>query len=152
MFEDEASFWLDGTLHQTWSKVGVQPRVDTFGLRKTAHVYGAVSVEEALFSYQFSPVFNGHTFHEFLVLLVEQYDGRKVFLNIDNGPCHRLDKAGTLRGLALRPSWCASHRPSAKRWGGTLASLHCRRCGDRQRTSGGATCEHLEKVVWRRDR
>ena len=29
VFEDEASFWLDGTLHQTWSPVGVQPRVDT---------------------------------------------------------------------------------------------------------------------------
>ena len=94
MFEDEASFWLDGTLHQTWSRVGVQPRVDTFGLRKTAHVYGAVSVDEAMFSYQFSPVFNGHTFHEFLVLLVEQYDGRKVFLIVDNGPCHWLDEAG----------------------------------------------------------
>jgi len=22
VFEDEASFWLDGTLHQTWSEVG----------------------------------------------------------------------------------------------------------------------------------
>jgi hypothetical protein len=31
MFGDEASFWLDGTLHVTWSRVGVQPRVDTFG-------------------------------------------------------------------------------------------------------------------------
>ena len=27
MYEDEASFWLDGTLHQTWARVGVQPRV-----------------------------------------------------------------------------------------------------------------------------
>lgn len=94
MFEDEASFWLDGTLHQTWSRIGVQPRVDTFGLRKTAHVSGAVSVDEAMFSSQFSPVFNGHTFHEFLILLVEQYDGRKVFLIMDNGPCHWLDEAG----------------------------------------------------------
>jgi hypothetical protein len=42
MFGDEASFWLDGTLHQTWSRIGIQPRVDTFGERKTAHVYGAI--------------------------------------------------------------------------------------------------------------
>lgn len=45
MFGDEASFWLDGTLHRTWSRVGVQPRVDTFGTRKTAHVFGALSLE-----------------------------------------------------------------------------------------------------------
>ena len=41
VFEDEASFWVDGTLHQTWSRVGVQPRVATRGERKTAHVFGA---------------------------------------------------------------------------------------------------------------
>lgn len=54
MFEDEASFWLDGTLHRTWSRVGVQPRVDTYGQRKTAHVFGAVSLEEAAFAYEFA--------------------------------------------------------------------------------------------------
>ena len=94
-FEDEASFWLDGTLHQTWSPVGVQPRVDTYGLRKTAHVYGALTVEEKpRFTHQFSEVFNGHTFHQFLELLVAENRGRKVFLIIDNGPCHWLDAAG----------------------------------------------------------
>ena len=45
-FGDEASFWLDGTLHQTWARVGCQPRVDTFGMRKTAHVFGIVTLEE----------------------------------------------------------------------------------------------------------
>jgi len=94
-FEDEASFWLDGTLHQTWSRKGVQPRVDTYGLRKTAHVFGAISVEEKPhFTYQFSDVFNGHTFHQFLEHLTAQHRGRKVFLIIDNGPCHWLDDAG----------------------------------------------------------
>jgi hypothetical protein len=44
MFGDEASFWLDGTLHRTWSRVGVQPRVDTYGMRKTGHVFGAISL------------------------------------------------------------------------------------------------------------
>jgi putative transposase len=81
-------------LHRTWSRVGVQPRVDTYGLRKTAHIFGAVSLDEARFTYQFAPVFNGGTFHEFLRLLVRRYPGRKVFLIIDNAPCHRLDEAG----------------------------------------------------------
>ena len=61
LFEDEASFWLDGTLHRTWAPVGQQPRVDTFGMRKTAHVYGAVSVEDARFCFQFADVFNAAT-------------------------------------------------------------------------------------------
>lgn len=94
LFEDEASFWLDGTLHQTWSPVGVQPRVPTYGLRKTAHVFGAISLDEAAFHYRFAPVFNGHTFHLFLMQLVEHYAGRKIFAILDNGPCHWLDEAG----------------------------------------------------------
>lgn len=95
MFGDEASFWLDGTLHQTWSRVGVQPRVDTFGMRKTAHVYGAVSVEaRPHFVYQFATVFNGATFLDFLKELIARCPRRKVFLIIDNGPCHRLEPEG----------------------------------------------------------
>ena len=55
MYEDEASFWLDGTLHQTWARVGVQPRVDTFGMRKTAHLFGALSLDlRPRFQYQFA--------------------------------------------------------------------------------------------------
>lgn len=94
MFEDEASFWLDGTFHQTWSRVGVQPRVDTYGQRKTAHVFGALSLDRADFHYAFAPVFNGHTFHQFLLQLVAMYAPQKIFLVIDNGPCHWLDDAG----------------------------------------------------------
>jgi transposase len=103
MFGDEASFWLDGTLHVTWSKVGAQPRVDTFGARKTAHVYGAVSIElRPYFVYQFARVFNGGTFLDFLKELVRRCPRRKAFLIIDNGPCHQLDEDGR--------HWLADHR------------------------------------------
>jgi transposase len=94
VFEDEASFWLDGTLHQTWSRVGVQPRVDTYGMRKTAHVFGAIALKDARFTYQFAPVFNAKTFHRFLKLLVRRYRGRKVFVILDNSPCHALNEEG----------------------------------------------------------
>jgi transposase len=95
MFEDEASFWLDGTLHRTWSRVGHQPRVDTFGMRKTAHIYGAVSVEEkARFTYRFEPVFNAQSYLRFLKQLVTVFKGKKIFLITDNGPCHNLDDVG----------------------------------------------------------
>jgi transposase len=109
LFGDEASFWLDGTLHQTWSRVGVQPRVETFGQRKTAHVYGAIALGNAAWHYRFAPVFNGHTFHEFLVQLVMHYAPQKVFLIIDNGACHWLDEAGK-EWLARNPDKIELHR------------------------------------------
>lgn len=63
-------------------------------MRKTAHVFGAVTVDKADFVYQFADVFNGHTFHEFLLVVVERCAPRKAFMIIDNGPCHWLDDAG----------------------------------------------------------
>ena len=94
MFEDEASFWLDGTLHRTWAKVGVQPRVDTYGMRKTAHVYGAISLEERpRFRYLFAEKFNADAFLQFLKLIVGR-SRRKVFLVIDNAPHHNLNGRG----------------------------------------------------------
>ena len=94
LFEDEASFWLDGTLHQTWARVGCQPRVDTYGQRKTAHLYATVSLHDAQLTYWFADVFNGKTFWSFLQRLVAKYKGRKVFLIIDNAPCHNLPASG----------------------------------------------------------
>jgi transposase len=94
MFGDEASFWLDGSLHRTWARVGCQPHVDTYGLRQTAHVFGAVSLQQKpRFHYQFAPVFNGETFLGFLKHLVAR-SRRKLFLILDNGPCHNLTDAG----------------------------------------------------------
>jgi transposase len=94
VFEDEASFWLDGTLHQTWSRVGVQPRVDTFGQRKTAHLFGAVALSDATFTYRFTNVFRSNTFFSFLKQLVRKYAPRKIFIIIDNAPHHNLNKDG----------------------------------------------------------
>jgi transposase len=94
MFGDEASFWLDGSLHRTWARVGVQPHVDTYGMRKTAHVFGALSLEpQPQFDYLFALVFNGDTFLLFLQQLVAR-STRKLFLIVDNGPCHNLKEEG----------------------------------------------------------
>src|SRR5262249_22813188 len=94
LFEDEASFWLDGTLHQTWARIGQQPRVDTFGQRKTAHLYGAVALGDARFTFEFADAFNAKTFLGFLKRLVRTHRGGKIFLILDNGPCHNLDENG----------------------------------------------------------
>jgi len=101
-FGDEASFWLDGSLHRTWARVGAQPHVDTYGLRRTAHVFGARSVEPPpQFDYRFAPVFNGDTFLLFLQQLVAR-STRKLFLILDNGPCPNLTADGK--------AWLAHHR------------------------------------------
>lgn len=81
----------------------------TYGLRKTAHVFGAVAVEDASFVYQFADVFNGHTFHQFLLAVVEYHAPRKVFMIIDNGPCHWLDDAGK-KWLRDNPDKIELHR------------------------------------------
>jgi transposase len=124
MFGDEASFWLDGSLHRTWARVGEQPHVDTFGLRKTAHVFGAVSLEERpRFHYLFAPVFKGTTFLTFLKQLV-RHSRRKLFLIIDNGPCHNLDADGkkwlgaNTRRIALfrLPPYSPNFNPTEGAW------------------------------------
>lgn len=71
-------------------------------MRKTAHVFGAVTLEQRPeFAYQFAPVFNGATFFDFLKKLVRNRR-RKIFLIIDNGPCHNLKEDGKL--------WLAENR------------------------------------------
>jgi transposase len=102
MFEDEASFQLDPTLHRTWSPRGQQPRVPTRGERKTAHVFGSISLRGAEFTFTFVEIFNGASFLAFLKLLVEKYQGTKLFLIIDNGPCHNLNVEGK--------EWLAQHQ------------------------------------------
>jgi transposase len=101
LFEDEASFQLDPTLHRTWARVGQQPRVATRGERKTAHVFGAIALDDARFDFAFADVFNGYTFVGFLQRLVRRYR-RKVILIIDNAPCHNLEAEGV--------AWLAAHR------------------------------------------
>jgi len=63
-------------------------------MRKTAHLYATISLEDAQFTYRFADVFNGETFWTFLKHLVAKYKGRKVFLIIDNAPWHNLPADG----------------------------------------------------------
>lgn len=71
-------------------------------MRKTAHVFGIVTLEKRpLFLHHFAPVFNARTFLEFLKTVVRR-SRRKMFLIIDNGPCHNLDEEGK--------QWLAAHR------------------------------------------
>ena len=82
-------------------------------LRETAHVFGAITLDTAKFTFRFASVFNGTTIFEFLWQLVQRHDGRKMFLIINNVPCHR---------QALAAPESPSHRiPSPV---GLLAGVH----------------------------
>src|SRR3972149_6147514 len=71
-------------------------------MRKTAHLFGALTLEDRpRFHYQFAPVFNAQTFWESLRLRVRR-SGQKIFLVIDNSPCHNLDAEGK--------AWLAANR------------------------------------------
>ncbi|GEM_PF-4561206 len=62
--------------------------------RRASSVFGAVSLEDKpRFHDRFEPVFNGDTFLLFLEQLVER-SRRKLFLSLDNGPCHNLKDDG----------------------------------------------------------
>ena len=58
-------------------------------------MFGVVSLDERpTFMYQFSDVFNGQTFWSFLEMVVRRSRGRKVYMIIDNAPCHQLPPEG----------------------------------------------------------
>jgi transposase len=63
-------------------------------MRNTAHLFATLGLRDADFTYWFADVFNGETFRAFLRRLVTKYRDRKVFLIIDNAPCHNLPPEG----------------------------------------------------------
>ncbi|MFO0715008.1 MAG: transposase [Sandaracinus sp.] len=94
MFGDEASFWLDSTLHRTWSALACSRGRDV-RRAKDGHVYGAITLERRPWlAAASSPMCSTAAFLEFLKDLVRR-SRRKIFLIIDNGsPCHRLEPTG----------------------------------------------------------
>ncbi len=56
IFEDEAGFRQDPTLHRTWSRVGEQPQVSQFKKRKGIKVLGCVDIEDFEFKFGFEEV------------------------------------------------------------------------------------------------
>lgn len=71
-------------------------------------MFGAITIEaRPRFEYQFAPIFNCGTFLLFLKKLVRRRR-RKIFLIIDNGPCHRLNDEAK--------AWLAANRRRIELW------------------------------------
>jgi transposase len=102
VFEDEASFRQDSTLHQTWARRGRQPRVLNTGERKSVKVFGCVEVYSARFLFHYEPVFNAQTYLRFLEQVARAYYPRQLHYIHDRASYHRDQQVA---------DWFREHRP-----------------------------------------
>lgn len=89
VFEDEASFRQDSTLHATWSRRGQQPLVPVTGQRKSVKIFGCVDIFSAKFIYKRDTVFNAETYLDFLEQVAKHYYRKKIFYIQDNASYHK---------------------------------------------------------------
>ncbi len=90
IFEDEASFRQDSTLHRTWARQGRQPEVPVTGQRQSVKIFGGVELFSARFFYHRDTVFNAETYRVFLEQIARHYYPRRVILIQDNASYHNL--------------------------------------------------------------
>lgn len=89
IFEDEASFRQDPTLHQTWARRGCQPLIPTTGRRETQKIFHAIDLYAGQFYYHQDAVFNSDTYIRFLTTLADRYRYQRVYLIHDNASYHK---------------------------------------------------------------
>jgi len=90
VFEDEASFRQDSTLHATWSRRGHQPLIPIAGQRKSIKIFGSIELfPKTCFVYRRDEVFNAQTYLTFLEQIARMYHGHKVHFIQDNAPYHK---------------------------------------------------------------
>ncbi len=107
VFEDEAAFRQDVTLFRSWFRKGEKSYLPTFGQRNTQHVYGAISLPGARFSYRFVECCNSSTHRDFLEVLVRKFWPQKIFLVEDNARYHKSPEMA---------SWFEAYRREIEPW------------------------------------
>jgi transposase len=89
IFEDEASFRQDSTLHATWARQGCQPEVPVTGQRESIKIFGSVELNSARFIYHRDAVFNAVTYLVFLEQIARRYYPQHVIYIQDNASYHK---------------------------------------------------------------
>lgn len=89
LYEDEAGFRQDSTLHQTWGRKGHQPEVPVTGQRKSIKVYGVVELGRTRFQHKFAGVLNAETYLSFLKTIKPRYSRCGAVLIQDNASFHK---------------------------------------------------------------
>lgn len=101
--EDEASFKLAGTIHQTWGPTGEDVTLKSTPGRTSCRVFGMTTLDanSPQFHFRFEPgQFNGATFIKFLERSTNYFHrhGRRLHLILDGAPWHTAAK-----------KWAAEH-------------------------------------------
>ncbi len=93
VYEDEASFRQDPTLHRTWARRNSQPKILSNGQRNSQKILGAISLYDGQFAYRHqTEYFNAENYIDFLdaVLLESFYrKGKRIYLIQDNASYHK---------------------------------------------------------------
>ncbi|MBF0206078.1 MAG: IS630 family transposase [Oligoflexia bacterium] len=89
IFEDEASFRQDSTLHATWSRRGQQPEVPVTGRRESVKIFGCVDILSSKFLYQKDTVFNAKTYICFLEKIARNFHRQRLYYIQDNASYHK---------------------------------------------------------------
>lgn len=91
VFEDEAGFRQDPTLHKTWSRKGYQPQVEQLKKRSGIKVLGCIDIEEMEFKYTFEKTLEARSYIAFLETTVTQFfeKDRPILYIQDNASYHK---------------------------------------------------------------
>jgi hypothetical protein len=134
VFEDEASFQQTPTLRATWARRGCQPQIPTRGERNTQKIFGAVSLNNAHFTYLHQQdYFQWETYLAFVdQVLVPTFYRRNHRVVSDSGQRLLPQEAGELRLVcqtpALRPGVPITALLAGTQRGGAHLEIHPAAC------------------------
>ncbi|WP_242663840.1 transposase [Geobacillus zalihae] len=90
LYADETHVRSYQILRTTWSEVGRQKQVPTYGHHAHASVFGAVNVLNGDTLLQRAATANATTFLDFLKLLKSRYSDKLIVLVLDNARIHHI--------------------------------------------------------------
>ena len=89
LYEDETHVRAYQSLHATWSEVGKQKQVPTYGHHASVTLFGAVNAVTGELVYQTANSCKQENFLSFLKQVLKRYPGKTIAMVVDNARIHR---------------------------------------------------------------
>ena len=89
LFQDESSFLMWSQKCYSWGEIGKKLEMKVNMNSECRKVFGAIDIENGNFYYKISKKGNKDVFIEYLELLIKKFNGKKIYLVLDNGRVHR---------------------------------------------------------------
>jgi transposase len=89
LYEDETHVRAYQSLHATWSEVGKQKQVPTYGHHASVTLFGAVNAVTGDLVHQTAPACKQENFLSFLKQVVKHYPSKTIAMVVDNARIHR---------------------------------------------------------------